>query len=106
MGIVVRPILSEDFNTRRQVDLIDYQTNEANGYKYIMVYQDHLTKFCVLRPLTSKRAAEIAYQIMDIFPLFGTPAILQSDNGAEFTALVINELKLIWPDLKLVHGKP
>ena len=61
MGIVVRPILSEDFNTRGQVDIIDYQTNEACGYKYIMVYQDHLTKFCVLRPLISKHAAEVAY---------------------------------------------
>ncbi|CAL4149774.1 unnamed protein product, partial [Meganyctiphanes norvegica] len=30
-GIVVRPILSEDFNTHGQVDLIDMQTKEVNG---------------------------------------------------------------------------
>ncbi|XP_064096387.1 KRAB-A domain-containing protein 2-like [Macrobrachium nipponense] len=74
--------------------------------KWIMVYQDHLTKFCVLRPLTSKRAAEVAYQLLDIFLLLGAPEILQSDNGLEFTACVITELKLLWPGLVMVHGKP
>ena len=78
-----------------------------NGnHKWIMVYQDHLTKFCVLRPLSSKRAAEVAYQLVDIFLLIGAPHILQSDNGSEFTASVITELKELWTDLLMVHGKP
>ena len=78
-----------------------------NGtHKWIMVYQDHLTKFCVLRALSTKRAAEVAHQLMDIFLLFGAPHILQSDNGSEFTAAVITELKLLWPDLLIVHRKP
>lgn len=71
-----------------------------------MVYQDHLTKFCVLRAVKSKRPVEIASQLLDIFLLFGAPAILQSDNGTEFTANVICELKEFWPALKMVHGKP
>jgi hypothetical protein len=33
------------------------------------------------------------------------PHILQSDNGREFTA-DIKELKVFWPDLAIVHGKP
>ena len=40
-------------------------------HKWIMVYQDHLTKFCILRPLTSKRASEVAYQLLDIYLLVG-----------------------------------
>ena len=32
--------------------------------------------------------------------------VLQSDNGSEFTAQIIVELKELWPDLVLVHGKP
>ena len=36
----------------------------------------------------------------------GAPTILQSDNGSEFTANIITELKQLWPDMKLVHGKP
>ena len=75
-------------------------------HKWIMVYQDHLTKYCVLRPLTSKRAAEVAFQLMDIFLLLGAPQILQSDNGSEFTASVFTELKVLWPDLLMVQGKP
>lgn len=71
-----------------QVDLIDMQSSQHATYKWIMVYQDHLTKFCVLRALTSKRAAEVAFQLTDIFLLLGAPVILQSDNGSEFTAKV------------------
>lgn len=70
-----------------------------------MVYQCHLTKFVIQRPLTSKRAAEVAFQLLDIFLLFEAPANLQSDSGSEFTAQVITELKQLWPQLKLVHGK-
>ena len=103
-GVVVRPILSSEFNSRSQVHLVDVQSSPQRQFKWIMVYQCHLTKF--VRPLTSKRAAEVAFQLLDIFLLFGAPAILQSDNGSEFTAQVITELKQLWPQLKLVHGKP
>lgn len=70
------------------------------------MYQDHLTKYCILRPLTSKRAAEVAFQLMNMFLMFGASQILQSDNGNEFTASVISELNLLWPDLLMVNGKP
>ena len=72
----------------------------------IMVYQDHLTKFCVLRPIKSKCPTEVAAQLMDIFLLLGALAILQSDNGTEFTAHIISEIKDFWPALVMVHGKP
>lgn len=57
-------------------------------------------------PPNFQRAAEVAWHLVDIFLLFGTPQILQSDNGSEFTASVITELKSMWPDLLMVHGKP
>jgi transposase InsO family protein len=34
------------------------------------------------------------------------PHILQSDNGSEFTAQIISDLKELWPELAIVHGKP
>ena len=74
--------------------------------KWILVYQDHLTKFCVLKPFTTKLATEVAFQLVDIFLLLGAPAILQSDNGSEFTASVITDLQKVWPKLALVHEKP
>ena len=72
-----------------------------------MNYQDHLTKFCVVESLTSKRAAEDAYKLLtSVFLVFGARHILQSDNGREFTASIITELKELWPELAIVHGKP
>ncbi|CAG9561120.1 unnamed protein product [Danaus chrysippus] len=80
-GLVSKPILHSEMNSRCQVDLIDMQTQEDRGFKFIMVYQDHLTKFVLLRALKSKRAAEVAYQLTDIFLTFDAPCILHSDNG-------------------------
>ena len=37
---------------------------------------------------------------------FGAPQILQSENGSESTAHVIDELELLRPDLLKIHGKP
>lgn len=105
-GIVVKPIISSEFNSRCQVDLIDFQSQPDGNNKFIMVYQDHLTKFVVLRPLKTKRAEEVAHTLLDIFTLLGAPAILQSDNGREFSNRIIDNLKTYWPTLKIIHGKP
>ena len=70
------------------------------------MHQDHLTKFVQLRPVTSNHAPEIAYQLLDIFSIFGAPSILQSDNEREFVNSIITELSAVWDGLKIVHGKP
>ncbi|KAE9544391.1 hypothetical protein AGLY_001570 [Aphis glycines] len=71
-----------------------------------MNYQDHATKYLYLRPLTSKRATEIAHELLKIFLEQGAPQTLQSDNGREFTAKIIEELAELWPECKIVHGWP
>lgn len=105
-GLVSKPILHSEMNSRCQVDLIDFQSQPDGKFRFIMVYQDHLTKFVILRPLESKRAEEVAYHLNDIFLTFGAPCILQSDNGREFVNHVITELANLWSELKIVHGKP
>ena len=105
-GLVIKPMIFSEMNSRAQVDLIDMQSQPDGELKWILVYQDHLTKFVQLRPVTSKRAPEIAYQLLDIFSIFGAPSILQSDNGREFVNSVITELSAMWDGLKIVHGKP
>lgn len=104
--VIVRPILSKDFNERGQVDLIDFQSLPDQNYKWILNYQDHSTKFLFLRPLQSKRAEEVARQLLSIFLLIGAPKILQSDNGREFCNHIIEELKSMWPECLIVHGRP
>ncbi|XP_077289531.1 KRAB-A domain-containing protein 2-like [Arctopsyche grandis] len=105
-GLVVKPMIFSHFNSRCQVDLIDFQSQADGEYKFIMVYQDHFTKFVILRALKSKKVEEVASQLLSIFFLFGAPAVLQFDNGREFCNNIIENLKPIWPGLKIVHGKP
>ena len=93
-------------NSRCQVDLIDMQSEPDGYYRFIMNYQDHLIKFTIRRPLKSKTAKEVTYQLMDIFCKFGAPFILQSDNGREFANEIIQNLADMWQGMKLVHRKP
>ena len=103
---MIKPVIFSEMNFRAQVELIDMQSQPDGDLKWVLVYQDHLTKFVQLRPVTSKRAPEIAYQLPDIFSIFGAPSILQIDNGREFVNSVITELSAMWDGLKIVHGKP
>lgn len=108
-GLPVKPMIFSEMNSlmnsRCQVDLIDMQSQPDEPYRFIMIYQDHLTKFIQLRPLTCKKPEEVAKNIIDIFCIFGAPCILQSDNGREFVNQIIDELKVLWPNLKIIHGK-
>lgn len=55
-GLVSKPMIFKEFNSRCQADLIDMQSNPDGDYKFILNYQDHLTKFILLRPLKSRRS--------------------------------------------------
>lgn len=76
-GLVVKPIVSKEFNSRCQVDLVDMQSQPDGDKKYIMVYQDHLTKFVQIRALKTKTAEEVSRKLKKIFAIFGAPHILQ-----------------------------
>jgi len=43
--------------------------------------------------------------LLTIFLTFGAPKILQSDNGREFVNSIINEIKELWPECIIVHGR-
>lgn len=92
-GLVSKPMIFKELNSRCQADLIGMQSNPDGDYKFILNYQDHLTKFILLRPLKSKRAEEVAYQLLDIFTIIGAPSVLQSDNGKEFSNQIVNKGK-------------
>ena len=96
----------KETHARAQVDLIDMQTCPDHNFKYILNYQDHLTKFVILRPMQTKTAEEVTHILLDIFCILGAPSVLQSDNGRKFANRIIEELKVMWPELTIVHGKP
>ncbi|CAF1292393.1 unnamed protein product [Rotaria sordida] len=101
-----KPIVSIGFLNRLQVDLIHMRSVEYNGYKFILHAKDHFTKFSWLNALPSKQAYHVAATLRNIFLQFGPPKILQSDNGKEFVAKIILELKSSWPDLIIINGRP
>lgn len=105
---VERPITSVGYSERGQVDLIDMRScKTSDDYRYILQYQDHFTKFSVLRALRSKQTSEVAQQLYDIFTLIGAPKILQSDNGNEFVGAPLKKMmKAFWPRTELVQGSP
>ena len=93
-------------------------------FNFLLNYIDHGVKVLISIPIVAKRASCVAAALLNIFTLFGPPKILQSDNGGEFSQsamdhhgkclyledqeidLIINEIKLLWTECKLVQGSP
>lgn len=62
----------------------------------------------------------MAFALLDIFTLTGAPAVLQTDNGREFegaagkschftagdSSEIITEIRCLWPECKIIHGRP
>lgn len=59
-----------------------------------------------MRPLKSKRAAEVSDNLVEVFGIFGAPSLLHSDNGKEFKNQITQELVKKWPGCKTVNGRP
>lgn len=104
-AIVEKPIICSEFISRCQVDLIEFKCFDGK-FKNIMIYQDYHTKFVVLRPLEHKLIEEVVYNLVDIFTLLGAPCIIQSVHGRDFSNGIVNCLRGLWPELKIVHGEP
>jgi len=58
--------------------------------RFVMNYQDHLTNLCVKEPLTSRKAAEVAYKL----------------PNSVFLVIHILEFKELMPELVIFHGHP
>lgn len=104
-GLAPKPMPFKDIDSRCQVEVFDMQSNADGEFKFILYYQDHSTKFIILRPLRAKQAHEVVSVLLDIFTILGTPGVLESDSGIEFTNQVVNELNEVWPELKIVCGQ-
>lgn len=91
--LVIIPIISEDFYERGH--FVDFQSNPDGKFRWILNYQDHSTKFLSLRSQKSKRAIEVARNLLSLFLNFGATKILQSDNSREFVNTIITELKTL-----------
>jgi hypothetical protein len=80
-----KPILTDCVGARGQADLIDYQGSRGDDFNFLLVYVDHFSKFAFAEPLQNKRRETVLYALARIFSFIGPPAILQTDNGREFS---------------------
>ena len=101
-----KPCATNASKVRGDVQLIDMRERRDEDYQYILRYQDLTTGFVWLRPLRTSRAEEVANHLTDIFCTFGSPYVLQSDMGREFTERTVAEVRNLWAACVLVHGVP
>ena len=69
-------------------------SNNTSEFNYLLCIIDHFSKFAKTYLLKSKESSEVLKYIKLYITEFGSPHIIQSDNGGEFTAKIIkNYLK-------------
>ncbi|CAM4843984.1 unnamed protein product, partial [Rotaria magnacalcarata] len=100
-----KSIVSYEYLTRLQIDLIDMQNMTDGEYKWILHTKDHFTKFSWAYPLICNDTKSIAEKLLQQFYLFGLPQILQSVHGKQFVAKVIKILKNTWTDSIIINGQ-
>ena len=78
-----------------EIDLIGPLPMSERGMVYILTIVDVCTAFTVIHALKTKEMEEVARRLWEVFTDFGTPKVLQSDNGTEFVNKVLNALTII-----------
>ncbi len=97
----LRPITASEPLERVEIDFteMDYADPDT-GDRYILTIVDSHSKFLWIKTFASKHAAPVARAMLEIFSNEGYPAIVQFDNGKEFTAAIVKEY------LRLIESKP
>jgi transposase InsO family protein len=68
----------------------------AEGYKYILTFQDDLSKYVVATPIKQQDAETIARTFVTQAVLkYGTPSVVHTDQGANFVSEMFKHLKLM-----------
>ncbi len=89
--ILEYPLLAGPFNVVG-IDLLQI-SRSTQGSVYILFCVDHLSRFVVLAPLSSKCAVTVAHAVVSplICP-YTTPRVLLSDNGTEFRNQILADI--------------
>ena len=74
------------------VDIMELSLTEA-GKKYVLVFQDYLTKWPMAHPIPDQKSERIARMIIEeILPFFGVPEALLSDRGTNLLSHLMLDL--------------
>jgi len=75
-----------------QFDCSVHLPSSPEGFTTLLVFVDVFSGFVLLFPIETTSAKCVAEKLLQVCTTFGFPAILQSDNGTEFTNDVVREL--------------
>ena len=71
---------------RIYIDFLGPYVRSKKGNSFIFVVLDHLTKYVLLKPMNKANSRNVVrFLIEEVFHKFGTPEIVFSDNGKQFT---------------------
>jgi transposase InsO family protein len=70
------------------LDVVGSLPVSQEGTKYILTFQDDLSKYVVAIPISQQDADTVARAFVQKIVLYGTPQILQTDQGANFVSEV------------------
>lgn len=107
-----KPIRSNGYRDRFQVDLIDFRKMRKRDpfgvlMKWVVTVKDHATGFTHISAIPSKTAHNVAHRLQEVFGLIGYPSIFHTDNGKEFTAReILQYLRRVNPNILSVTGRP
>ena len=76
------------------MDIIGPLPKTKDGYQYILLIQDALTKYLILIPLKNQRASTIIDELINHYIyLFSTPKSILTDQSQNFVCELMNELE-------------
>lgn len=77
--------------THISVDTMGPLPRDNDGYSYIIVVVDRFSRYLELFAARDATARSAAKALLDVFGRYGPPLTIRSDNGPQFTAIVIED---------------
>ncbi|CAK1549316.1 unnamed protein product [Leptosia nina] len=72
----------------------------SEGYKHLLIIVDGFTKYCILKPLKTLNGQELVPILRENLTLFGTPTLIITDRGTNFTS---DHVKLLLREMQIEH---
>ena len=84
-----QPILTKNFGTRGQIDLINYSATPDGPCKCLLCYCNHRIKVANCRPLTNKDLMAVAHSLLSMFGVTGPQTFCKVIMQGNFLALLV-----------------
>ncbi|XP_070191639.1 uncharacterized protein [Littorina saxatilis] len=99
----MKTILAHSINERHQIDLVDLDS-VTTGNRYVVAILDVFSRYLWLRSSEQKNAKSVASVVFKVYEEWGSPRIIQCDNGGEFKGEF--EAQAVKHGIRIIRGSP